>query len=735
MEITATERRRRRLPRRRRLASVLAAAAVAASALIATQPAAAEDPWLTQLDGGYVRFTIPNAAVEAAVGPVSQVVVEGNFAPSANWGQIGLSRSGANWSTTFGPLDPGLYYYQVTGDDSKVFKDPTNPTSVASEPEWSTFLVAGDAAALLADAPEEAGTIETLSYHSDIADEERSALVWTPPGYRTDGKPYPVLYLQHGGGQGYRDWAEVGRAEQVFDNLSLSGKLADMVVVMGDGNVPDFTSELLDNLIPAVRDAYHVSNAKKDRALAGLSMGGVQAFRVLRDHPGEFAYVGVFGAGPSRFGDIADVPVQEINDLTTLFRVYVGNKTDIAYNDAYESMQQFDELGLEYQFDGVNPDNGHNWDAWQENLIDFAPRLFHGKKQTGDPGFSEGHTALAERFDPPAEGTTPTPWITEDGFVTFETTTDFADADFVSVWANWGPGGSWVRVEANKVGDRWRATVGPLDPWSYYYRLIVDRVSVKDTSNPTKVTSEPAWSTFFIPGEESRLLADVPAGEGGSLDVLTYQSAVANQQRSAYVWTPPGYDPNRAEPYPLFVLNHGGGQSWTDWVEVGRAKQILDNLTRDGETEPMIVVMPNGNVSNFNAEILGSLLPAAEASYRISTDPSQRAMAGLSAGGARTAGMLKANPGAFAYIGLFSAGFGSTAGIDVTAINEGTELLRMYIGDITDFVYPSAMTSMAQMEAAGIEFEFDGITIGPHGWDPWQKNLIDFAPRLFHDAS
>ena len=99
----------------------------------------------------------------------------------------------------------------------------------------------------------------------------------------------------------------------------------------------------------------------------------------------------------------------------------------------------------------------------------------------------------------------------EDGFVTFETTAQFADADYVSVWANWGPGGSWVRVEAAKVGDRWRATVGPLDPWSYYYRLIVDRVPVKDASNPTSVTSEPAWSTFFIPGEESRLLADIVA--------------------------------------------------------------------------------------------------------------------------------------------------------------------------------------------------------------------------------
>lgn len=732
MEITATERRPRRSPRWRHLASVLAAMVVAASALIATQPAAAEDPWLTQLGDGYVRFTIPNAGVEAAVGPVSQVVVEGNFAPSANWGQIGLSRSGANWSTTFGPLDPGLYHYQVTGDDSKVMKDPTNPTTVASEPEWSTFFVPGDSAALLADAPEEAGTIETLAYHSDVAGEDRSALVWTPPGYETQGEPYPVLYLQHGGGQGYRDWTEVGRAEQILDNLSLSGELADMIVVMGDGNVPDFSTELFDNLMPAVREAYHVSNAKKDRALAGLSMGGGQAFGVLRSHPGEFAYVGTFGAG--LFGDVSNLPVEEINELTTLFRLYVGNKTDIAYNHVFDSLQQFDALGLDYQFDGVNPDAGHNWNAWQENLIDFAPRLFHGKKQTGDPGFSEGHTALEERFDPPAPGTTPTPWITEDGFVTFETTSDFADADFVSVWANWGPGGSWVRVEATKVGDRWRATVGPLDPWSYYYRLIVDRVSVKDASNPTKVTSEPAWSTFFIPGEEARLLADVPEGEGGTLGVLAYQSAVTGGERSAYVWTPPGYDPDRAEPYPLFVLNHGGGQSWTDWVEVGRARQILDNLTLDGAAEPMVVVMPNGNVSNFNAEVLGSLLPAAEATYHLSTDPAQRGMAGLSAGGARTAGMLKANPGAFADIGLFSAGFGSTTGIDVEAINTGTRMLRMYVGDITDFVYPSAIASMAQMEAAGIEFEFDGITPGPHGWDVWQKNLIDFAPRLFHDA-
>ncbi|WP_223215096.1 alpha/beta hydrolase-fold protein [Microbacterium trichothecenolyticum] len=727
MQFTSESRVPSRLTRTRRAVAVLLAALLALTGLAVAAPAAAAEPWITVQDDGYLRIAVPNAAVEAAVGPVSQVVVEGNFGPSHNWAQIGLQRSGANWTATYGPFAPGLYYYQVTGDDSKVLKDASNPTSVASEPEWSTFFIPGESAALLADAPEQAGTIETLSYESDVAGEQRDALVWLPPTYKPEGKKFPVLYLQHGGGQSYRDWVEVGRAEQILDNLWLSGSLADMIVVMGNGNVSDFSAELLENLIPAVEQTYNASPSKNQRALAGLSMGGGQAFEVFSRHPGEFAAIGTFGAG--RFGDLDSIPVAQMNNRTDLFRVYVGNKTDIAYNDVYDSFQKFDALGLDYEFDGVNPDAGHNWNAWQENLIDFAPRLF--TKTASDPAPSEGHTALTERFQPPAPGTTPTPFIDDEGFVTFETTTDFADAQYVSVWANWAPGGSWLRVEMNKVGDRWRATVGPLEEKFYHYRLIVDRQSVKDTSNPTKVTSEPAWSTFLIEGEGSRLLTDVPAGEGGGLEVLTYQSTVANQQRSAYVWTPPGYDAERAEPYPLFVLNHGGGQSWTDWVEVGRARQILDNLFRDGELAPMVVVMPNGNVNDYPRELLENVVPATEASYNVSQDPAERALAGLSAGGARTVSVLKAHPGEFAWIGTFAAGFGGTAGVDVEAINAGTELFRLYTGDITDFTYASVMNSLPVLDQLGIEYEFNGVTVGPHGWDTWQKNLIDFAPRLF----
>ncbi|MDQ0615082.1 enterochelin esterase-like enzyme [Microbacterium sp. W4I4] len=730
MEITSERRPSGRRGRTRRALGLLTASLIAITGLAAASPAVAADPWIDVQDDGYLRISVPNSAVEDAVGAVSQVVVEGNFGLSHNWAQIGLQRSGASWTATYGPFEPGLYYYQVTGDDSKVLKDASNATSVASEPEWSTFFIPGDSAALLADAPEAAGTIETLTYDSAVAGEQRDALVWVPPTYKPKGKKLPVLYLQHGGGQSYRDWVEVGRAEQILDNLWLAGQLEDMLVVMANGNVDDFSAELLENIVPAVEKDYNVSPSRKKRALAGLSMGGGQTFEVFSEHPGEFAAIGTFGAG--RFGDLAGIPVEKMNDRTDLFRVYVGNPTDAAHNDVHDSFQKFDELGLKYQFDGVNPDAGHNWNAWQENLIDFAPRLF--TKSASDPAMSEGHTALIKRFEKPASGTTPTPWISEDGFVTFETTTDFADADYVSVWANIAPGGSWLRTEMNKVGDRWQVTMGPMDPWFYHYRLIVDRAAVKDASNPTSVTSEPMWSTFLVEGEESRLLTDVPQGQGGDLDVMTYQSTVAGQERRAYVWTPPGYDAERAEPYPLFVLNHGGGQSWTDWVEVGRARQILDNLALDGATEPMVVVMPNGNVGDYPKELLQNVVPTTEQNYNVSSDPHQRALAGLSAGGARTLSVVKSQPEQFASIGVFSAGFGSGDGVDVEAINANTDIFRFYIGDITDFVYPGMMSSIETMDRIGIEYQFDGVTPGPHGWDVWQKNLIDFAPRLFQDA-
>ncbi|WP_433124866.1 alpha/beta hydrolase-fold protein [Micromonospora sp. CA-240977] len=710
----------------RRLSAVFTAGVMAAAAvLFAPHPAAAaETPWLAVSPDRYASFTVPAAYVQERLGSVSQVVVEANIGPSAAWAEFGLTRRGDVWSGILGPLKPGLYQYRVTADDSKSLKDPTNSTGVASDPLLSTFLVPGDSARWLADAPPgTGGAIETVNYRTRNG--QRSALVWTPPGYAAKGsKGYPVLYLQAGAGAAATDWLDLGRSKQILDNLSAAGAITPMVVVINDANGAD-GRELAD-LRKSVVDSYRVLRDPAHQAIAGVSDGATTAVTAALAKPGQFGYVGWFSGRSVPQIDRKDA--RTVNRTVKVLRVYTGNVTDPAYNATYRLIKALDRADVRFEFDGVNPDGGGNWTTWQENLVDFAPRLF---QHVSDDGPSPGHRPLKGEFAPPPAGTTPTPFVTEDGFVTFETGPDFKDAQHVTVWANIAPGGSWLRVPLTRDGDRWRATVGPLQPWFYYYRLIVDRVAVKDTSNPTTVTTEPTWSTFLIPGPGARLLTDVPTGQGGKVESMTYPSTVAGQDRTALVWTPPGYDPGRAEPYPVLYLQHGSGQNYTDWVEMGRAKQILDHQFLDGDLTPMVVVMGNGNSSNFNRELLENIVPTARARYHISSESSQQALAGLSMGGGQALGVLRAYPGEFAYVAAFSAGFGSGTGVDVEAINSGTKMLRLYVGDQTDFVYPSFMASLTTLNSLGIRYEFDGVTPGPHGWDVWQKNLIDLAPRLF----
>ncbi|MGA5300337.1 alpha/beta hydrolase-fold protein [Nucisporomicrobium flavum] len=716
---------------RRFLAALVTVSMGTVTAAAGAQPAAAAGsaaPWLTVSDG-FASFAVPAADIQATMGDVSSVVVEADFGPSFAVSELGLVRSGTAWTSIIGPLPAGLYRYRLRGDDTKIVKDATNPASVTSDPTWSTFLVPGDAARYLTDVPPgQGGKIETITYPYAAAHERRSATVWTPPGYDAHRpRPYPVLYLLPGEGGGHADWAELGRAGQILDNLSVERRIEPMVVVMTDGDEASRS-----RLRRVIDRRYHVAGDPAHQAIAGASAGGVQAVRAALARPGAFAYAGSFG------GVFADeTPGNSSPARPHLLRLYTGNLTDPAYNPTLRLLRRLDKAHIRHEFDGVNPDAGHAWAAWRENLVDFAPRLF---QPVSDHGPSAGHVVPRHEFTPPAPGTTPTPWLTReangDTFVTAETGTEFAGAQHVTLWGNWAPGGSWVNVPLTRSGDRWRVTVGPLKPWFYYYKFIVDRVSKKDTSNPSHITTEPTWSSFLVPGKESRLLADVPAGKGGAVHRLTYLSTVAGEERAAYVWTPPGYDPARPAPYPVLYLQHGGGQNYTDWLEMGRAKQILDNEYRDGSLVPMVVVMGNGNVPDFPKELLENLVPAARAGFHISADPERQALAGLSMGGFQTYDILKKHPGEFAYIGTFSAGISFSVpadptGYDPVAINTGTKLLRIYTGNVTDFVYPITMASMAAFDRVGIRYEFAGVTPGPHGWDTWQKNLIDFAPRLF----
>ncbi|WP_175499570.1 alpha/beta hydrolase [Cellulomonas marina] len=734
------------LRRRRGRQAVAATAAVAmgAAALLVAQPAAADaigaDPWVAEVPNNPVqdvyRFTVPSAAVSAATGIAGgQTAVEGNFGPGKAWTTYNMGASGANLTATFGPLEPGLYYYQyatrpAADQDAVAFRNPAFAQEVTSKPTLATLFVPGPGAEWLADAPG-GGELETFSY-GKAPRSGGEAVVWTPPGYDEDrAEPYPVLYLLQDEGQSPREWAELGRLEQIMDSLTLGGDAEPMVVVMGDAGMSDRVSRVTKDLFRDTERAYNVATDGEERAIAGIGRGAALAVESLVESPRDFSAVGVFSGGYD--GSIRDSKVRKINESTDVLRLYAGNVTDPAYDDTVALAASLTTAGVEFQSDGSDPTTGGTWDTWQKNLHDFAQRAF---RDAVDDGPSEGHLPLVP-YTPPAAGTTPTPVVGENGVVTFELGAQYADATDVTVWANFGPAGSWPRTPMVQQADgSWRLSL-VVPGGSYYDKFVVDGVDLKDPTNPTKVTSEPTWSTFTVEGDtlRGRYTSEVPAAAQGEVSVMTYTSTAGEQQRQAYVWTPPGYDADRAEAYPVFYLQHGGGQTWTDWVEVGHIDRILDNHLQDGTIVPMVVVMANGNAVDFPREVTERIVPTAEAQYNVSTEGDRKALAGLSMGSGATLSTLWAHPGDFAYIGAMSAFGAVPAGADVAAINEGTKLLRVYSGDVQDFTYGATLQLISSMTTRGVEHEFAPIIPGPHSWDVWQKSVIDLLPRLFVDGA
>lgn len=166
-----------------------------------------------------------------------------------------------------------------------------------------------------------------------------------------------------------------------------------------------------------------------------------------------------------------------------------------------------------------------------------------------------------------------------------------------------------------------------------------------------------------------------------------------------------------------------------DWSMVVSAG--LDSADSGTLSKPMIERSPGtSSPSSLATSNTISAMP-----YNVSSDPSERAVAGLSLGSGHALSTLFNFPGEFAYVGAFSA-FGSVpAGADVNAINEGTRLLRIYTGDIQDFTYQFTLNLVSALTNRGVNHEFAPVIPGPHSWDVWQKALIDLLPRLFEDTT
>jgi enterochelin esterase family protein len=380
------------------------------------------------------------------------------------------------------------------------------------------------------------------------------------------------------------------------------------------------------------------------------------------------------------------------------------------------------------------------------------------------PGRAGGRGAPAPR----------SPEVAADGRVTFRLRAP--NAKEVAVTGL--PGGRLV-MQKDEQGV-WSATSEALKPDMYGYMFSIDGANVNDPANPNFKTSATAagQNLVHVPGAVSW---EPAAGIArGAVAHHFYHSSLIGDDRDFYVYTPPNYDPNRKEPYPVLYLLHGLGDDAAGWITAGAANVILDNLIGQGKAQPMIMVntlgygVPlttmfggggggrggmggNGMIPNFAKALIDEVMPQVEKQYKVTKDRNQRAIAGLSMGGAEALYTGLNHLDKFSYVASFSGAFvmwprpEAAAGAAPPAggmpavgdavfehnfpkvdskINSQLKLLWIGCGteDSLMGVNRQFRTWLKAKDVKAIEVETPAMA---HVWPLWRANLTEIAPMLF----
>lgn len=211
--------------------------------------------------------------------------------------------------TTAGPMDEGFHYYHLIIDGAPVNDPGTNNYFGSCRWESGIEIPAHDRDFYaLKNVPH--GNVQQVIFHSPSTDSERRAFVYTPPTYGKDGNRYPVLYLQHGWGEDETAWSNQGHANLIMDNLIAEGKIEPFIIVMtygmtndvkfgtiGQFTAKEFEQVLVDELVPFIDSNFQTIADRDHRAMAGLSMGGIETKLITLRRPEVFGYYGLLSGG------------------------------------------------------------------------------------------------------------------------------------------------------------------------------------------------------------------------------------------------------------------------------------------------------------------------------------------------------------------------------------------------------------------------------------------------------
>jgi enterochelin esterase family protein len=319
------------------------------------------------------------------------------------------------WAVNTPPAVPGFHYYWFMIDGVRV-NDPASRTYFGYSLETGGIEVPEPGADYYAIREVPHGAVREQWYFSKVTGQWRHAIVYTPPGYDQHSTThYPVLLLQHGMGEDETGWTRQGKAQFILDNLIAAGKAQPMIVVMDRGYASKdntavrpttlqgmrtafgvFEEVILHDLIPTIDATYRTLAGREHRAMAGLSMGGMQTLFITLHHPETFAYIASLSGPivPNMSGErLIDEGFEDPFDTKTAY--------ESAFVDAAGFNKKFKLLWLgvgtqepqrfrggigravhALQASGVkvvyfeSPGTAHEWQTWRRDLNDLAPRLF-----------------------------------------------------------------------------------------------------------------------------------------------------------------------------------------------------------------------------------------------------------------------------------------------------------------------------------------------------------------------
>jgi enterochelin esterase-like enzyme len=599
------------------------------------------------------------------------------------------------------------------------------------------------------------GKIDSVLYESKTVGTKRKAMIYTPPGY-SKNKKYPVLYLLHGIGGDEKEWLNGGQPHVILDNLYAENKIEPMIVVMpngramkddrAEGNIMEprkvqafetFEKDLLNDLIPFIEKTYPVIKDREYRAIAGLSMGGGQALNFGLGNLDKFAWIGAFSPAPNTKAPEVLIPnPEEAKKKLKLLWISCGDNDNLIMfsQRTHEYLQANDIPHIYYIMPG-----GHDFNVWKSSLYHFSQFLFKPVDTSVFPKF----TLLGTPAPTNVRGAK-YPQIFPDNSVKFRIKAPEAQKIQIDL-------GKKYDLIKDSVGF-WEVTTDPISEGFHYYSLLIDGVAVADPASETFYGMGRMASGIEMPikGENYYAVKDVPHGE---IRIKRYFSTIFNKWRQFYIYTPPGYDENIAEKYPVLYILHGGGEDERGWANQGKADLILDNLIAQEKARPMIIVMPDGNVESmgmfgemtlkmFEAELKNCVIPFVEKNYRTKTDSGNRALAGLSMGGIQTLYVGINNSNMFSYLGVFSSGWIQPMQKDLAdtqyhfmaknadMLNSNIKLFWISMGGKEDIAYDNCQSMLAKFNEMKINYVYSEYP-GGHTWPVWRNNLYNFAQLLF----